>query len=309
MIDWQYPNCTEHGAAQRHAGDSGRYIAVPWASYIDATHGSSCAAPPAAHQNIDKKISSHPVHTVCQHVYWKEALSWWEAAGITDVWLSHAAESGSRPGSTNTDSCATSNHPPRVHAWPLHAVNVETRSRSDGLVIGKNPRTKHYLASFIGAFMPHYLTDSRCRLELHEKNPAFFIRITGDAWHFDKVESYRPDTDARAREQHEAIRLYNEVLSESVFALCPAGAGRNTIRLWEALAVGAVPVLVDEPPAFPEGPSLPQIDWTQIVIQLTPEDIPDLPRILRAFSFEEIRERQRLAIDVYRHVREMRCFV
>lgn len=309
MLDWQSPNLTEQSAAQRHAGDSRRYAAVPWASYIDTAHDASSATPPAVQLNTDKDSSHQRIHTVCQHVYWSEALSCWDTAGITDVWLSHAAESGSRRGRTKPSSSITDSKPPRIHAWPLYAVNVETKSRSDGLIIGKNPRAKHYLAAFIGAFMPHYLTDSRCRLEMHEKNPALFIRITGDVWHFDSVDSPHPQKDARASEQREAIRLYNRTLSDSVFALCPAGAGRNTIRLWEALAVGAIPVLVDDPPAFPEGGSLPLIDWSHIVIQLTPEDIPDLPRILRAFSLEEISQRQRLAIEAYRHIRDMRCFV
>jgi hypothetical protein len=311
MLDWQSPNLTEQSAAQRHSGESSRYVAAPWASYIDApaAHPPPELLPPRP--KGDESEEKNAVHTVCQHVYWDEALSWWNSTAITDVWLSHAAESGLRPGKcTNATGIAQSNRRhARVHAWPLYAVNVEIPTRSDGLSFGKNPRLKHYLASFVGAYMPHYLTESRCKLQMHQDNPSLYIRITGSKWHLDQEASHPPKNESSPDATTlEAIHLYNRVLSDSVFALCPAGAGRNTIRLWEALAVGAIPVLLDEPPLFPRGGSLPAIDWNRIVVQLAPEDIPNLPRILRSYAWDEIRHRQSLAMEAYHHVRKMRCF-
>jgi hypothetical protein len=146
---------------------------------------------------------------------------------------------------------------------------------------------------------------------MHAKNPSLYIKSTGEQWHFhgavyEHQINGKPLADVYKID--ESVTEYNEVLSDSVFALCPGGAGRNTIRLWEAMAVGAIPVLIDEPPLFPQGGSLPPIDWDKIVIQLSVEDIPNLPLILRKIPMEEIKTRQRLAMEAYAQVREMRCF-
>jgi len=230
----------------------------------------------------------------------------WATCGITDVWLSHAAESGVRPEHPNP-----SVRLPRIHGWPLYAVNVEDPERRAGLLVGKNPRRKRYLASFIGAQMDHYISESRLRLTQHVKNPSFHIEITGAEWHF-QGPTYAHQVDGCPLQDvyriGESVKRYNEVLSDSVFAICPAGAGRNTIRLWEAMAVGAIPVLLDEPPAYPAGGILPLIDWNRIVIQLSLSDIPMLPLLLRRIPQAEVLTRQRLAIEAYRHVRQLRCF-
>ena len=39
---------------------------------------------------------------------------------------------------------------------------------------------------------------------------------------------------------------YNKILSESIFSLCPEGAGPNTLRLWESIAVGSIPVIFSD---------------------------------------------------------------
>ncbi len=245
-------------------------------------------------------------HTVCQHVYWSEAAAFWADCGVTDVWLSHAAESGIRPGTT-----PPADPLPNIHPWPLYAVNVEDPQRRGGLFIGKDPRRKRYLASFIGAHMDHYISESRLRLKQLAKNPSFHIEITGDEWHF-HGPTWQHQVEGRPLEDvykiGDAVERYNEVLSDSVFALCPAGSGRNTIRFWEAMAVGAVPVLLDEPPAFPKGGSLRSIDWNQIVIRLTPADIPDLPLLLRRIPLGVVLQRQQRAMNAYQQVGKMTCY-
>jgi hypothetical protein len=101
---------------------------------------------------------------------------------------------------------------------------------------------------------------------------------------------------------------YNRLLSDSTFALCPAGAGPNSLRLWEALATGAVPVLLGPPPALPAGGSLPAIDWDAIVLKVPDDAVEDLPRLLRALPIDEVRRRQRQGLQAYRLVKSQCCF-
>lgn len=305
-LPWQFPNRTEQAAAKSH-GETDSYFAAAWAALIDRRAGEDPAKRMAPSRRFRPSvILQKSLHTVCQHVLWREVAEDWLECGVTDVWLSHAAESGIRSGSVVPSGAL-----PRIHAWPLYAVNVEDYDRRRGLSIGKNPRSKRYLASFIGAHMSHYISESRLKLQLHAKNPSFYIKSTGDQWHFHGVvwdHQVRGKPVASVYRIDDSVEEYNRVLSDSVFALCPAGAGRNTIRLWEAMAVGAIPVLVDEPPLFPEGGSLPLIDWGKIVLQFSPEDIPNLPLLLRRIPQQEILNRQQRAMAAYRHIRGMTCF-
>jgi len=93
-----------------------------------------------------------------------------------------------------------------------------------------------------------------------------------------------------------------------VFSLCPAGAGPNSLRLWEALAVGAVPVLLGVQPMLPKGGSLPAIDWDRIVLRVPDDEISSLPQRLRAIPLPERRQRQQLGLQAYAAVRVQRCF-
>jgi hypothetical protein len=200
---------------------------------------------------------------------------------------------------------------PRLHPWSLYAVNVEDPDRRVGLRIGTDPAARPLLASFIGTHMPHYLCDARLRLRALADEPDIRIDVTTDRWHFEGVV-YGHQVRNEALDAHYAVgddvRRYNEWLSDSVFALCPAGAGPNTLRLWEALAVGAIPVLIGPEPALPRGGTMRPVDWDAIVLRCDADRLGELPARLRAVPLEERRRRQRLALEACDHVRRQRCF-
>lgn len=87
-----------------------------------------------------------------------------------------------------------------------------------------------------------------------------------------------------------------------------AGAGPNTLRLWEALAVGAIPVLLGVQSELPVGGSLPEIDWESIVLRVPDEQINTLPELLAAMPLAERRQRQQLGLQAYALVKAQRCF-
>jgi FkbM family methyltransferase len=99
--------------------------------------------------------------------------------------------------------------------------------------------------------MKHYRSDVRLRLQaLASRLGRDDVLVTvGSDWHYNKIVYQeqvlnRPVSEADHVAHHDATRRYNEVLSDSVFSLCPEGAGPNTLRLWESLAVGAIPVVI-----------------------------------------------------------------
>jgi hypothetical protein len=71
-------------------------------------------------------------------------------------------------------------------------------------------------------------------------------------------------------------------MQSSVFALCPSGSGPNSIRLWEALGFGAIPVILSHTLRLPGVPQL----WRQaaLFVPETEAAVAALPARLEALA-------------------------
>ncbi|MBA2127508.1 hypothetical protein DLM45_14935 [Hyphomicrobium methylovorum] len=325
LANWQYPAITEKAALDVHfdrlvpgaveacSGPRG-YFGAPWATFIDAGGISE-----SQRLEIKRRLSEYigriayatraeqttvEIHTVCQHIYWPRLLQFWREIGVTDLHVSHL-----EPDAILSDV--------RLHSWHLAAANVVNADRREGLLLNKPPATKKYLASFIGAHMDHYRSDVRLRVRDEVLRDGFsdvVCELTGD-WHFNRVV-YQQQIDGiplsvrGAAAERVATKHYNEVLSESVFALCPEGAGPNTIRLWEALAIGAIPVVIVEDWVWPTIPG-ENLKWDDAVIHVRRNELDGLfddLRGLRRFEAKRVESMQRAGMEVYRRFQNKRCF-
>jgi exostosin family protein len=320
LMFWQFP-CRTEAVAWRNcltvaepfllAGRLNLYIGLPWATWIDALRKRSLES--SLRSAVEHQVGLLSVyysglrhvlselgielrlHTVCQHIYWQDMVPLWKRLGVTDLWLSH---------------CPRQHEGFELHPWGLFAVNVEDPERAVGIRRGVDPSERKVLASFVGAYLPHYLNDVRLRLRQFVDQSDFVIRVT-DKWHFEDVVYGHQISGVALDDAYKidnSVLEYNRLLSDSVFALCPSGAGSNTLRLWEALAIGAVPVLLGEFPQLPQGGSLLSIDWKEIVLFVRDEDLPSLPTRLRSMPLEEIRSRSAKGMAAYQAVRMQRCF-
>lgn len=68
---------------------------------------------------------------------------------------------------------------------------------------------------------------------------------------------------------------YAELMKDSKFVLAPRGIGTSSIRLFEILQAGRVPVVMSDNFVFPKGP-----DWNKIAIILEEKDVELIPSIL-----------------------------
>lgn len=320
---WQFPCRTEASAWSAHEALQGArllgdewhvYLGLPWATWIDKARKQSWGSngwAQAEHQwrRVGARLAgirtalAHlglglRVHTVCQHVYWRDLLPRWsEELGVTDLWLSHCPTDESLPAG------------PRLHPWRLFAVNVEDPSRSAGLEPDRDCSRRSLLASFIGAHANHYLSDIRLRLRALATSPDILVEVT-DRWHFEEivyehqVQSLRP----APVDDTVAIRRYNQVLSDSVFSLCPPGAGANTLRLWESLASGSIPVLFDPMPQLPRGGTLPPFDWDDALVRVHDAELPRLIDRLRQMPQAERRRRQMRGRELFALASSQTCF-
>lgn len=323
LLFWQFPCRTEAMAFDAHArlgcagvspGALHCYLGLPWATWLDKQRvDSEQAQVTQTLQLVRVRLSGlrHAllalgiklrVHTVCQHIRARDLFGLWRQVGVTDLWWSHAMEGDLRESGGSEL---------RIHPWSLYAVNAEDPERREGLAPGKDPAERQTLASFVGVHLAHYLSDVRLRLRSLADEPGFHIRVTEDRWHFEEVV-YSHQVEGAALEHSykvdASVSDYNRLLCDSIFALCPAGAGPNSLRLWEALATGAIPVLLGPQPALPAGGTLPPIDWDDIVLRVPDAAIPDLPGLLRALPIDELRRRQRQGMQAYRFVQSQCCF-
>ncbi|MBU2357615.1 MAG: glycosyltransferase family 47 protein [Alphaproteobacteria bacterium] len=244
--DWQHPAITERHAflqmqrllpAQPAAGRV-VYLGFPWATLIDlkerAAHRTDKIAElETALAHLAQRARGHDrVITVCQHIHMRHMAPLFRAAGVTDIYWSHAVKGQQRmpeaPGIT-------------LHPFPLFPVQQTEDPDPEA--------ARPILYSFVGAGgTALYLTQvRRWIMDQLAQDPRGQV-TERQAWHYDRVvydsqvgNHATPDTslvDVAAAED------FRDVMGRSVFALCPSGTGPNSIRLWEAALAGTIPVLL-----------------------------------------------------------------
>tara|TARA_B100000900_G_C20406635_1_gene645069 strand:- start:411 stop:872 length:462 start_codon:yes stop_codon:yes gene_type:complete len=91
---------------------------------------------------------------------------------------------------------------------------------------------------------------------------------------------------------------YNLFLLTSRFSLCPSGSGPNSIRLWESLAVGAIPVLLADTLELPEHEL-----WDKAILRVKEQDLETVPSLLEQIAPEKEEEMRKNCITIYNHFR------
>lgn len=84
---------------------------------------------------------------------------------------------------------------------------------------------------------------------------------------------------ADARTLAAARARYRDVLGRSKFVLCPRGAGTSSIRLFEALACGRVPVVLSDEWVPPR-----DVDWASGSVRVAESETSSLPERLEALE-------------------------
>jgi hypothetical protein len=60
---------------------------------------------------------------------------------------------------------------------------------------------------------------------------------------------------------------YKNILQDSVFSLCPRGSSPSSVRFWESLQAGAIPILISD------NWILPEWDWKNTILRIPEENI------------------------------------
>jgi len=90
---------------------------------------------------------------------------------------------------------------------------------------------RRYRLSFVGCILTHPIRRILTKINNDED---ILIRSTGQ-WHFSK----NPEAQLKYSTK------YKEILCNTKFSLCPPGTGVSTIRLYESMAAGSIPVILN----------------------------------------------------------------
>lgn len=278
--DWQFPAITEQHAfsqAKKHLGDVDgiKYLAFPWATLIDQLNTNKASAEPLLQQLAaitDRVDRNERIITVCQHIHLQKFKDLFFDYGVTDIFWTHATKSQKqfiRERSIN------------VYPFPLFPVQFERRCPN-----WKN-ENRQFLFSFIGARANKwYLTESRNWILDYLGGDKRGLVVGRDQWHYNKIvydlQVKKKTSTADGLVDEKASEQFREVLSNTIFSLCPSGSGPNSIRLWESIGAGCIPVVLADTYAFPGDNAL----WDEAVVHCkeTPEAIQALPAKLEALA-------------------------
>ncbi len=135
---------------------------------------------------------------------------------------------------------------------------------------------KKYIASYVG----RNTHKSRLKIEqMISKKDKFFIK------NLDTMNS---------NIEKENIVLFEKMIQESYFSLCPRGFGPTSFRLYESIKMGTVPVYISDDFFLPYKQLL---DWSKFSILLNNKNIKKLPKILNKHIDEGTYENLKYSLD------------
>ncbi len=157
--------------------------------------------------------------------------------GITDVFWSHT---------TKSDVRNRGEYQIRLHPFPLFPVQATTLNPDDEWSSGVG---RELLFSFIGSYAPPtYLSQSRNHIIDFLKTHPLGKVIERREWHYNNAVYAHQIKGAVDKDQQlideSKSNEFREYLQKSTFSLCPSGSGPNSIRLWESIGSGSIPVIL-----------------------------------------------------------------
>ena len=106
--------------------------------------------------------------------------------------------------------------------------------------------------------------------------------------------------DLNLNEDHiNKTKYYNELLIKSRYTLCPSGSGPNSIRFWECLGSGSIPVLLADTLELPEHEL-----WNDAIIFLKENKVNTLPELIKKISKEKEYIMRTNCLKIYQYFKD-----
>lgn len=196
-------------------------------------------------------------YTVCQHIRYEKIIPILIKMGVKVLFTPHV----------NKDYEGITVLPfPHLAVNGLSAQNIN----------------KDIWASFVGAEYTHFTRSQIFKLFANDQR--FVLLNRGKTWHF-----YLKDEQLEQNQQE-----YQDILARTRFALCPRGTGASTIRFWESLQAGSIPVLIADDMRLPSF-----FDWSKCIIRVKENQVHLIPEMLEEISQEKEQEMRDWCLKAY----------
>ena len=292
---WQYPVITEKIVFDQQKNNP-KYFGFPWATIIDKKFNLSKLLPLLRKTLLGERKGNYI--TTCQHIHFRQIIPLCKILGIGTVYSPHKIMRENKINGI------------RIKACPLYAVNFEDKSKNKEYYSGKQIKDfflleRKYLYSFMGGHQKQYLTDIRLRIYKHGKKAdkkKVFIKYTG-RWHFNNIVYRKQTTGIDLTKQEKKTQkvktsIYNNILLNSRFSLCPSGTGPSSIRFWESLACGAIPILLSDKLELPHHEL-----WPDAIVRCHEADLDNIDVLLDEIDDEKEDEMRENCIKIYNDFR------
>jgi hypothetical protein len=147
------------------------------------------------------------------------------------------------------------------------------RTRNEFTTFSPPAHDLPYLFSFMGSIRNAPIRGKLATL-CHPR--SFFQNTTSD---FDRVLHGKMDK----RERLDYDRRYAELTKASKFVLCPRGLSASSIRLFETMRIGRVPVILSDDWMPPVGPL-----WEEFSIRVAEREFDQIPQLLEKRESEAV---------------------
>lgn len=137
---------------------------------------------------------------------------------------------------------------------------------------------KKWLASFVGSYT------SKVRKKMLKS-----IRNSEDF--YISMEEWSPTVG------EDRLKNFIEKTSQSIFTLCPRGYGRNSFRIYEAIQLGSIPVIISDSFYLPWQD---EIDWNKISLLVGVEELGDIEKKIKSISKTQIEDMRLMAQSLYK---------
>lgn len=154
-------------------------------------------------------------------------------------------------------------------AWTRSGHYVDVREREE--LRFEEHRQPRRLFSFVGATANHPL---RRRIMGLRHPDALLVDASAESAAIERRGS-SPELQAEWR-----IR-FADAIHDSAFVLCPRGGGTSSRRIFEAMMLGRVPVVISDGWVPPRGP-----DWGSFSLRVSEDRVEEIPALLSARAGE-----------------------
>ena len=283
---WQKPVITEKQIFENLFFSNNlphNYIAFPWANYIDNKWTKK-------YNNLEKiindeilnkkKIDTNKTYfTVCQHIEFRNYIDKFLALNIKYIFTPHKMI-GDEELENKYD----------IQFIPISLFPVQYNENN----IFNEIKDKKYLANFIGNINHNdMLSNIRGKiLSCFNEKLNCYIK-TNNTW-FYQNHVYSSDKASQFNTQIQE-HLYKSTLNISKFSLSPSGTGPNSIRLWESLSYGCIPVILSDKLVLPNI----NVNYDDFLIILKEEKINELYDYLLTFTDDKIEAMSKKCIEIF----------